>query len=186
LNAKMSLVLGLAFAASARAADLEPRSGLTFAASLGVNQATGPGARSGAGVSVTVDYSPAPWFSLGLTSGYSAPSTDPVGESHDTTEYLGGFVQFDRELPRWRPLIQIGYGHYKFRSNDTSGSFVGLGFEIPAGRRWFIPLTARYHIVDTTAGYDPDFIEWRIGLARTVRRARAGPRPPDRLRGAAP
>ena len=170
MKTQIAVLLGLAVAVCAQAAELRPRSGFSVSASLGVNQATGPGARSGAGVSATGDYSPTPWFTLGLTSGYSAPSTDSSGEFHDTTAYLDGFAQLSVQLRDWRPLIQIGSGHYTFRSNDTSGGFVGLGIEVPAGRSWFVPLTVRYHKVHTAAGYDPDFIEWRIGIARTFQK----------------
>ena len=167
MKTQIAVLICLAAAVSAQAAELQPRSGFSVSASLGVNQATGPGARSGAGISVTAEYSPTSWFTLGLTSGYSAPSTDPSGEFHDTTEYLDGFAQFSASLRAWRPVLQIGGGHYRFRSNATSGGFVGLGIEVPAGRRWFVPLTVRYHSVRTAADYDPDFVEWRIGIART-------------------
>jgi hypothetical protein len=171
LKTQIAVLIGLVGAVSAQAAELQPRSGFSVSASLGVNQATGPSARSGAGISAAGEYSPTSWFTLGLTSGYSAPSSDPSGEFHDTTVYLDGFAQFSANLRALRPLFQIGGGHYRFRSNATTGGFVGIGIEVPAGHRWFIPLTVRYHSVRTAAGDDPDFAEWRIGIARTFGRS---------------
>jgi len=170
-----AFLVGLALAVSTQAAELQPRAGFAVSGSFGVNAPTGEeahfsGRRSGAGFSLAGDYSPRRWFSLGVASGYSAPATDSSGEFHDTTVYLAGFAQLNAHLGGWRPFLQTGVGHYKFRSNDTSGAFAGLGIEVPVARDWFVPLTVRYHQVRTIHEQDPDFVEWRIGITRRLGR----------------